>query len=328
MSFRVPGRVCLLGEHCDWAGGASLVVPMDREVIVTAAPAERLSATAVLEGREIAWTEGDGDPGPLALVAAVADELAARFGLPRGATVRIAGDLPAGRGFSSSAAVCVGLVRALGAAHGRAFDVDEAAEAAYRAEHDRAGVSCGRLDPLACAWGTPLFLRFAGDDTVVEPLPAHLDLAVGSFAAPRDTRRILAELGRHFRGEVPLRDYEAVQRVGAVRGALETFAAAAERGRAALLDADLESLGRAMNSCQEAYEEELMPALDCLRAPGLVRACRALRAHGALGAKFSGAGGDGSVVGLYAPGGPVADGVAALDSLGLDAFSMEVWCSV
>lgn len=328
MIFRVPGRVCLLGEHCDWAGGASVVVPMDRAVLVRAAPSERLSATAVLEGRQVTWTDGEGDPGPLAFVPAVADELAARRGLPRTGAFHVEGDLPAGRGFSSSAAVCVGLVRALAELHGLHLDVNEVAEAAYRAEHDRVGVACGRLDPLACAWGTPLFLRFAGDEVAVEPLPARLDLAVGSFAAPRDTAGILSALGRHFRGEVPLRDYDAVRRVGAVRGAIETFAAAAERGRAALLGADLPDLGRAMNSCQEAYEEELMGALPELWAPGLVRACRALRAHGALGAKFSGAGGDGSVIGLYAPGGTVAEGVAALDAMGLSAFSMEVWCSV
>jgi galactokinase len=28
------GRVCLLGEHCDWAGGASLTVPAPLSVVV------------------------------------------------------------------------------------------------------------------------------------------------------------------------------------------------------------------------------------------------------------------------------------------------------
>jgi mevalonate kinase len=83
-----------------------------------------------------------------------------------------------------------------------------------------------------------------------------------------------------------------------------------------------------MNGCQEIYEEELMPAFGELRAPGLVRAVRSLRASGAYGAKFSGAGGDGSVIGLYPPGSAdTAHGVTALDALGLDAFPMEVWCS-
>ncbi|MFZ5475620.1 MAG: mevalonate kinase family protein [Myxococcota bacterium] len=325
MTHRVPGRVCLLGEHNDWAGGAAIVVPMDRAVAARAEPADTLSATAVMEGRSFAWTDGE-DPGPLRFVPAVAAELAARFGVPATGRVHLDGDLPPGRGFSSSAATCVAVARALAGLHGLALTRDDEVEVAYRAEHDRVGVACGRLDPLACAHGVPLFLRFAGDDVRVEPVPACLELAVGSFRAPRDTPGILATLGRHFRGEVPLRDFDAVRRVGAVRGAMEGFCAQAIAGRSALVEGDLPALGACMDACEEIYEEELMAAIPALEAPGLVRAVRALRAAGALGAKFSGAGGDGSVVGLYPPRGDVAAGVAALDRLGLDAFAMEVWC--
>jgi mevalonate kinase len=223
----------------------------------------------------------------------------------------------------------VALVRAFAELYGREVGTEEAAEFAYRAEHDGCGVPCGRLDPLACAWGTPLFLRFTGEEVSAEALPAHVALAVGSFAAPRDTRAILATLGRHHRGEVAVRDWEGVRRVGAVRGALDGFGEQATRAREALLRGDVRALGGAMDICQEIYEEELMPAFPELRAPGLVKAVRALRRAGALGAKFSGAGGDGSVIGLYAPDDPrVAEGVAALDALGLDAFAMELWCSV
>ncbi len=334
VAVRVPGRVCLLGEHNDWAGGAAVVVPMDRGVTVQAELADALSATAVLEGKLLTWSDGE-DPGPLRFVPAVAAEVSERFGIPTNARLHIGGDLPAGRGFSSSAAVCVGLVRAFAALADRALSLEDEIEAAYAAERTRAGIACGRLDPAACAWGLPLHLRFLGPELHAEPLPARLALAVGSFRAPRDTAGILETLGRYFRGEVPLRDPEAVRRVGAVRGAIEGFGAQAAFGRVALLEADLPALGGAMDACQEIYEEELMPALPLLHAPGLVRAVRALRAAGALGAKFSGAGGDGSVVGLFpireAPDahgpthGTVGAGVAALDALGLDAFAMEVW---
>ncbi len=324
----VPGRVCLVGEHNDWAGGSAIVVPMDRFVRVRARSAERASATAVLEGRALSWVEG-ADPGPLRFVPAVAQVVAAALGGPVTAAVHIEGELPAGRGFSSSAAVCVALARAFAGLRGIELPPDLAAELAYRAEHDVCGIGCGRLDPLACAWATPLFLRFSGDQVDAEPLPARLALAVGSFRAPRDTAAILATLGRHFRGEVAVRDWEGVRRVGAVRGALDGFGAQARHARDALFDGDLRALGGSMDACQDIYEEELMPAFAELHAPGLVRAVRALRKAGALGAKFSGAGGDGSVIGLYAPDDPaVRTGVAALDALGVEAFGMDVWCNV
>lgn len=325
MRGRAPGRICLVGEHNDWAGGAAVVVPVDREVRATLTPADRLGATARLDGERLSWTEGQGDAGRLFLVPAVADEVRARWGLSRAVQVELEGDLPPGRGLSSSAACSVALVRAWLAADGRTADPDTVADAAWHAEHHRAGVHCGRLDPLACAWAIPLFLRFSGDAVVTEPLPARFELVVGLFRAPRDTHLILDTLGRYFRGEVPLRDWSAVQRVGAVRGALEGFGAEAVAARAALLAGDLPALGRAMNTCQSLYEDELMTTLPELRAPGLVRATRSLRAHGALGAKFSGAGGEGSVIGLYPPGGEARAGVIALDQLGLDAFVVEVW---
>lgn len=332
VQISVPGRVCLVGEHNDWAGGCAIVVPMDRSVVVRARAWPTLAATAVFEGAALAWEAGE-QPGPLMFVPAVARVLSDVWG--RGCTgiVHIEGDLPAGRGFSSSAAVCVALVCAFSALHGRAVDTAAAAELAYRAEHDVCGINCGRLDPLACAWGKPLYLRFEGDAVDVEPVPANFALAVGSFRAPRDTAGILAALGRRFRGETA-----AGSRIGertggrngslnvqVVRDALEGFGIQARSARQALFAGDLGALGNAMDRCQEIYEDALMPALPELLAPGLVQAVRALRAAGALGAKFSGAGGDGSVIGLFA----VADvamlrGVAALEGLGLDAFGMEV----
>lgn len=322
-SGSAPGRICLVGEHCDWAGGQALTVPMDRAVTVewskSAVHLARSSdgpvrVTSWFEGREQRWN-GQGDPGLFRLVPAVFTAV----GEPLVGHIAIGGDLPAGRGFSSSAAVCVALVRALRPYWGP----DEIAEIAYRAER-ATGSACGRMDPLACAWAVPLSMRFHGESVLVEPISGRCALAVGVFPTPRDTVGILRTLNQHHAGEVALRDWAAVGRVGAVRGAIEGFAAQAGPAAAALRDHDLRALGGAMDACQEIYEEELVPAFPELRAPGLVRAVRALRAGGALGAKFTGAGGDGSVIGLYPPGG-AAEGVRALDALGLSAFCVEVF---
>ena len=47
------------------------------------------------------------------------------------------------------------------------------------------------------------------------------------------------------------------------------------------------------------YEEHLAVHFRSTRAPQLIQTCRELKSMGALGAKFSGAGGDGSVVALF-----------------------------
>ena len=152
---------------------------------------------------------------------------------------------------------------------------------------------------------------------------ARLSLAIGSFDAPRDTAGILAALQRLAHGEVRLRDFEAARQVGAVRDALDASGARAVDGRRALVEGDLRALGAAMNACQDIYEEDLLPVVPELHAPRLIKAVRALRAAGALGAKFSGAGGDGSVIGLF-PHGRAAPGVAALDRPGTTAFALDL----
>lgn len=330
-----PGRICLVGEHCDWAGGASVVVPVDRRVEVHAEPGGALLVRSRLEGEELRWSPGSEVPRGLFLAPAVAEALRRHLQVEPTGRYTLSSDLPAGRGLSSSAAFCVALARAMLRAAGEPCPPDFVAELAFLAEHEVAGVACGRLDPLACAYGLPLYLGFPppeapgrGTPAQVEPLPAHFDLAVGTFPAPRDTHAILDALSRHWRGDVPLRDWDATRRVGAVRGAIEGFAAQAEHARVAMFEGDLRALGGAMDTCQEIYEEELAPTLPELRAPGLAKAVRALRTAGALGAKFSGAGGDGSVIGLFPPGGAARAGVAALDAMGLDALVVELWVDV
>lgn len=307
-----PGRICLVGEHNDWAGGYALTVPMDAGVRVEMNPGP-FRVSSWIEGREHVWS-GQGDAGVLRLVPAVF----AQLGRALEGQVVIRSDLPPGRGFSSSAAVCVAVARALDPTLGPS----DAAELAYQAERST-GSACGRMDPLACAWSVPLSLRFHGDSVLVEPTSGRCALAVGVFPAARDTRAILTALTTHHAGEVPLRDWSALARVGAVRSALDGFSAQAMHAASALRDHDLRAVGGAMDACQDIYEEELMPAFPELHAPGLLRAVRSLRASGALGAKFTGAGGEGAVIGLYPPGG--ADpGVRALDALGLRGFAVDV----
>jgi mevalonate kinase len=78
-----------------------------------------------------------------------------------------------------------------------------------------------------------------------------------------------------------------------------------------------------MDAAQHTYETELLP-FPALRAPRLVRACRALRERGVLGAKFSGAGGDGSVIALVHDERAAQELVPWLDAQGVAAWYVPV----
>jgi mevalonate kinase len=145
----------------------------------------------------------------------------------------------------------------------------------------------------------PILLRWGSDGAVsIQAIhPARtLHLVVASFAAPRNTPAILRALQQHAKGAAASElEPEAVQAVGS---ALATFATEAEQGAGALQAGDATALGLSMDRAQQAYER-MAALIPALHAPALARAVQGLKAVGALGAKFSGAGGDGSVIGLF-----------------------------
>lgn len=309
ITVRYPGRLCLLGEHCDWAGGASLVLPMPLGIRATCEEGDtQLEIEAALEdewlrARFPATGEVNPDGGPLRFVAAAMACLASHGMAPPSARLHLDSDLPAGRGFSSSAAVVLSSLDALARLAGHALQPEALARLAYETERTLLGVPCGLLDPMACAFAQPLYLRWhrqrhGAPEPGLRPIQAGsaLHLVAACFPKPRDTRAILTCLRDAVDGD--LRDAMAAERARAAHTAIAHFADAATAGARCLIAGDVRGLGALLDGCQAVYDEELADAFPALAAPGLRAVCGELRRHGSLGAKFSGAGGDGSVIAL------------------------------
>jgi len=303
-----PGRIALLGEHCDWAGGASLVVPL--KMSVTAKARDRpsgISCRSALDGRILDghWPiDGAVDPrgGELRFVPAVASALYAQGVDVPPTHLEVTADLPCGRGFSSSAAFTLAVADSLARRAKHDLPPADLAELSYHVERELLQVQCGRLDQLACAARRPLFLRWV-DGQAVERRPVTpaktLHLVVGAFSQPRDTQAILAVLNRHVAdNQNELGDPGTSE---AVRRAIASWAGLAATAVDALENGDPHTLGQALNEAQESYSDALAHRLPELRAPRLQEVCSMLTGSlGALGAKFSGAGGDGSVIAIFA----------------------------
>jgi len=153
-AWSAPGRVNLIGEHTDYNGGFVLPFAIDRSTTVAVAPRSdgRLRCRSLQVADDTGWTK---------YVDGVVQALAAEAGIHvDGADVLVESDLPTGAGLSSSAALEVATVAALGAMAGTALDGAQLAAVAFRAETEFVGVPVGVMDQTVVARALPGHVLF------------------------------------------------------------------------------------------------------------------------------------------------------------------------
>jgi galactokinase len=287
MRLEVPGRLCLFGEHADWAGGYRsvrrelprgycLVSGTDQAI---AAEVERLDGLLEIssvdpEGRVRGPLRIPSDPRALAAAACAGGFFSYALGTAaevlsrhRAGGLRVSvvrADLPVRKGLSSSAAICVLVARAFGALYELGLSTREEMELAYLGER-RAGSECGRMDQICALGRRASYLTFDGEDLEIELLEpaAPLSVLVVDLGRSKDTRRILADLNRCFP------DASGAVAAG-VRDALgPRNVEILKRARNALLRGDPATIGELMTEAQGVFDRLVAPACPELRAPRL-----------------------------------------------------------
>ena len=179
--YFAPGRVNLIGEHTDYAGGFALPVAIERGVtleVTDRGDHTHLSSDGFddvdltpMQGSTTGWGR---------YVLGVATELSFA-GLPiRGLRGRLRSDLPVGAGLSSSAALEVAVALAFLGSDDR-LDDEHLIRLCRDAEERAVGVPCGLLDQAAVVLGRrghALFLSFPDLSYEVIPWPKELAIVV------------------------------------------------------------------------------------------------------------------------------------------------------
>jgi galactokinase len=155
---RSPGRINLIGEHTDYNNGfvlpaaidkaafISLKVRPDEKVLLTSRDFKETWSTTLgtLSRSEKGWPN---------YLLGVVDQLLKAGEALSGFEVEVWGDVPAGAGLSSSAAVECAMLIALNEAFRLGMDRMSMAKMAQQAEHTFAGVKVGIMDPFASLFG-------------------------------------------------------------------------------------------------------------------------------------------------------------------------------
>ena len=314
MKIFVPGRMCLFGEHSDWAGGYrrtnaeiekgyTLLTGTDQGIYAEVAP----HPTALV----LTSTTPDGEThGPYEIpmeskalleeaqrggfwsyVAGVAYQILTHYHV-RGLVIdNYRTDLPIKKGLSSSAAICVLAARAFNRVYDLKMTTRGEMELAYQGEITTPS-RCGRMDQ-GCAFGNrPVLMTYDGDHLDVTELqvPDDMYLVIVDLQAQKDTMEILARLNRCY----PFAESEIERGVQELLGPINKRIV--HQAVNALRAGDAERLGALMVEAQAFFDRYAKPACpEELTAPVLHRALNyePLKPH-IWGGKGVGSQGDGT----------------------------------
>jgi galactokinase len=318
--WRAPGRVNLIGEHTDYndgfvlpfaiAQGATATVEIRPDGLVEVSSTQRAEPVRV-ELDAMRPEGGSWADYALGVLWALGHR---GIELP-GLTISIDSDVPVGSGLSSSAALVCSVATAVDAALGLELSADDLLAVTRSAENDFVGAPTGGMDQLAslrCTEGHALFcdMRSLATEQVPFTLGDLTLLVVDTRAEHRHAdgeyrrRREGCERAARELGVPALRDVEP-ENLDAALARLEddelrryTRHIVTENERvlltvAALREGELGGLGPLLTASHASMRDDFRitgPELDC--------AVDALLAAGALGARMTGGGFGGCVIGL------------------------------
>ena len=314
MKLFVPGRICLLGEHSDWAGGYrrlnadiekgySLITGTDQGIHaeVSAHPTSLVLTSVTPEGQRQGPYEIPMEPkilmeeaqkgGFWSYIAGVAYQALTNYHV-RGLVIdNTKTDLPIKKGLSSSAAICVLAARAFNRVYDLKLTVRGEMEMAYQGEITTPS-RCGRLDQ-GCAFGNrPVLMTFDGDRLETEELRVNepLFFVIVDLQARKDTMEILNRLNRCY----PFAENEVERGVQELLGPINKRIV--NQAIDALQKVDAQRLGALMTEAQAFFDRYAMPACpEELTSPVLhkILEYEALKPH-VWGGKGVGSQGDGT----------------------------------
>ena len=326
--FFSPGRVNLIGEHTDYNGGFVFPCALSFGTYLLMAPNNEqkinfrslnMDAVYSLELTQLttplsnkAWANY-----PLGVIAQF---IKRGVSITQGYDILFWGNVPAGAGLSSSAAMEVVTAFAFNELLGTGYDRTELAKIGQKAEHEFAGVMCGIMDQFASAQGKKDHAIYLNCDTLAFDLvpvklegikvvvsnthsPHHLDsgayndrvrqcqLAVQQISSVRPIKN-LAELSQADFEQVEhaITDELAHRRARHVVGEVQRTKDAVE----ALQQGDIDTFGKLMTQSHISLRDDY--EVTGLQLDSLAEA--AWKVEGVLGSRMTGGGFGGCTINL------------------------------
>lgn len=340
----VPGRLCLFGEHSDWAGkyrtmnadivpGAAIVTGTEQGITAVIEKSDKFEMTSIAPEIADVWTDFSCPMNTEMLkeiahsksffsyCAGVASYMLEWYNVGGVKITLTSMTLPMKSGLSSSAAICVLVTRAFNQLYGLNLSTLGEMNIAYWGEL-RTASRCGRLDQ-ACAFGVrPVLMNFDGEEISVERLSVKKTLywVFADLCAQKDTITILKDLNRGF----PFADNDQERQIQEALGRdnNEIISRAIEYIR----NGQLEELGLLMSEAQRLFDEKVAPMCPSqLKSPVLHKTLADTVVKSlTYGGKGVGSQGDGSIQFLAKDEKSQEHLMKYLESLGMRPFKLTI----
>ena len=269
----VPGRLCIMGEHSDWAGryrnvnnkiekGYAIVTGIEEGIYAKACPSDKLiventtnnkSFECEMDYKKLKAVAEEG--GYWSYVAGVAACIKEQYNISGVKLIIDKVTIPEKKGLSSSAAICVLVSRAFNELYNLHLNTLGEMNLAYYGEITTPS-RCGKLDQ-ACAFGKrPILMCFDGDKVDIKNIkiskPLHFVFA--DLNSHKDTIKILGDLNRSY----PFADTDLDKNVHEALGMdnKEIVLKAVEY----LETGEIEKFGLMMSKAQENFDKKVAPA--------------------------------------------------------------------
>ena len=343
MKLFVPGRLCLFGEHTDWAGhyrtmnadikpGAAIVTGIEQGIYAEVEKSAKFELSSQAPEIDSLWQDFSCrmDESELKRIAKSGSFFCYCAGVASymlewykvgGVRIRITSmTLPIKSGLSSSAAICVLVARAFNQLYNLNLNTLGEMNIAYLGEL-RTSSRCGRLDQ-ACAFGVkPNLMTFDGDEIEVRSLNVkkHLYWVFADLCAEKDTIKILSDLNKGYpfpTNEMEQREHEALG---------EKNLEIVDRAIKYMAEGDAEKLGKLMVEAEDLFNTQVAPMSKALEAPKLAAVLSDPEIQPLVwGGKGVGSHGDGSVQFLARSAEAQAQLLEYLNNRGMKAYTLTL----
>lgn len=275
----VPGRLCILGEHSDWAAGYrvqehdiekgyALVAGLNLGIYLRGYENEGFSyefqdkKINISREKLLSWTSKNF----FEYVISSAKVIHSKYNVPGARIICDKMTLPMKKGLASSAAICVAVIRIYNLLYDLKLSVEDEMTLAYEAETST-GSMCGKMDQV-CAYGQGI-RKVVFDADKIETFPLsisnELQFILVDLGGEKDTKRILADLNCEFTEEINTGKHKLITAIG------ESNKYYVEDACRYLISGNTEEFGRVLNNFQNSFDGNVACFSEKLKSPRLHR---------------------------------------------------------